>query len=65
MNGISVCWRCDWCNGELEIFPQSKSGLRCKKCWRTEGNDDAPYSVKNYAKTMKQIADEQEKKAGE
>jgi hypothetical protein len=30
-------WRCDWCGGEIEFFPQAKSGLRCKQCWRTEG----------------------------
>ena len=60
MNGnIMSAWRCDWCNGELEIFPNAKSGLRCTRCWRTEGNDDAPYSVKNKAKTLKEL----EKKA--
>ena len=52
MKGISYVYHCDWCNGELEFFSQSKSGLRCKQCWRTEGNDDAPYSVKNKAKTL-------------
>jgi len=39
MNGISCCWRCDFCGGELEFFPQSKSGLRCRECWRTEGKE--------------------------
>lgn len=55
MNGISICWRCDWCNGELEIFPQAKSGLRCKRCWRTEGNDNAPYSFKSKMKRQKEV----------
>lgn len=50
MNGVSISMSCDWCDGELEFFPQAKSGLRCRKCWRTEGNDDAPYSFKNKAK---------------
>jgi len=31
------CFKCDWCGGELEPFPQAKSGLRCKNCWRVEG----------------------------
>jgi len=50
MNGATISMTCDWCNGELEFFPQAKSGLRCKKCWKTEGNDNAPYSIKNKAK---------------
>jgi len=55
MSGISVAWRCDWCNGELETFSQSESGLRCKRCWRTKGNDNAPYSVKNKAKRLAEV----------
>ena len=33
-------FRCDWCGGEIEHFPNAKSGLRCKMCWRTEGKPD-------------------------
>ena len=55
MTGLSVGWKCDWCGGELETSPQSESGLRCKSCWRTKGNDDAPFSVKNKAKTLAEI----------
>jgi len=50
---IIISMRCDWCNGELEPFPQSKSGLRCKKCWRTEGNPNGRYSLKGRIKARK------------
>ena len=50
MSEVVCSMRCDWCGGELEFFPLAKSGLRCKQCWRTEGNDNAPYSIKNKAK---------------
>ncbi len=52
MSGLSVGWRCDWCGGELETFAQSESGMRCIRCWRTEGNDNVPFSVKNQAKRL-------------
>ena len=54
MAGVSISMTCDWCDGELELFPQSKSGLRCKKCWRTEGNDNGLYSIKNKMKKQKE-----------
>ena len=59
MSEIVFAWSCDWCNGKLEPFPQAKSGLRCKCCWRTKGNDDAPYSVKNKAKTLKAVEEKE------
>ncbi len=51
---IGISMTCDWCNGELELFPQSKSGLRCKKCWRTVGNDAGAYSIKSKMKRAKE-----------
>ena len=50
MSDVICSMRCDWCDGELEFFPQAKSGLRCRSCWRTEGNDDGEFSIKNRAK---------------
>ena len=59
MNGNAICdMRCDWCFGELEPCPSAKSGLRCKQCRRTEGSDDAPYSTKNKAETLRKQAED-------
>lgn len=56
MNGnIAVGGSCDWCNGTLRPFPQAKSGVRCESCWRTEGSDDAPYSIKNKRETLRKL----------
>ena len=62
MSEVVCSMRCDWCGGELEFFPQAKSGLRCKQCWRTEGNDNAPYSIKSKTEKAKK---ESEKQGGE
>ena len=50
MGNAVFAYRCDWCGGELESFPQAESGLRCKQCWRTEGNDDGDFSIKGRQK---------------
>ncbi len=40
MDGIRLNINCDWCGGEVEMFEQAKSGMRCKMCWKTEGKND-------------------------
>ena len=55
MSEIILGWSCDWCNGVLEPFPNAESKVRCRKCKRTKGNENAPYSTKNKMKTKKEI----------
>ena len=40
MDGVRMSFNCDWCGGEIEYFPNAKSGLRCIRCWKTEGIND-------------------------
>lgn len=44
-SNVSMAWSCDWCGGELESFPQAKSEIRCRMCWRTEGKKNGELNI--------------------
>lgn len=45
MYNAIMAWACDWCGGELEYFPNSESGLRCTRCWRTNGKENGKLNI--------------------
>ena len=45
MDGTLLNFRSDWCGGEIEYFPNAESGLRCKRCWRTEGKKNGKLNI--------------------